>query len=378
MTDSGSARDIVRIAGAGPAGLAAAITLARAGRRVIVHEAHPTVGFRFRRDLQGLENWTSDEDVLDWLRRLGISTDFAALPCRDGTFFDWRGRAHTARSRLPIFYMVERGPEPGSLDRALLKQASELGVELRLGERLDRLEGPGVLALGPRAADAIAVGYHFDTTMRDGFWAICDDELAPKGYAYLLVMNGRGTVKSCMFADFKREALYVGRTVAAFERLAGLTMINAHAHGGVANFRVPTHALSGRHPLVGEQAGFQDALWGFGMRSAIASGVLAARSILDATPYDAAWRRDLLPWQEASLVNRMLYEHCGNRGYAWLLRTQHRLGTRRFLRWLYRPGWVKRLMIAPAGRHFRSRRRDAACSHVDCTCVWCRCAAEYA
>lgn len=58
--------DIVQIAGAGPAGLAAAITLARAGGREVAHEAHPIVGYRFQRDLQGLENRTSEEDVLCW------------------------------------------------------------------------------------------------------------------------------------------------------------------------------------------------------------------------------------------------------------------------------------------------------------------------
>lgn len=261
----------------------------------------------------------------------------------------------------------------------MLAQARSLGAEVRFGSRLDRLDSLGVLALGPRAADAIAVGYHFDTAMPDGFWAICDDDVAPKGYAYLLVMNGRGTVKSCIFADFKRESLYVERSVAAFERLAGLKMIEPRPHGGVGNFRIPASALSGAHPVAGEQAGFQDTLWGFGTRLAIASGVLAARSVLERTDYDALWRRELMPWLQASVVNRALYEHCGNVGYAWLLRAQETVGdARRVLRRLYRPGWVKRLTLPWARAHYRSRRRDAACRHEDCTCTWCRCGGEYA
>lgn len=374
---SASGTQSVHIAGAGPAGLAAAITLARAGRRVVVHEAHPTVGYRFGCDLQGLENWTSDEDVLDMLRRLGIASTFARLPCREGTAFDAWGRAHALRSRAPLFYMVERGPGPRSLDSALLAQARELGVEVRFNSRLERLDGPAVAAAGPRAADAIAVGYHFETTMRDGVWVICDDALAPKGYAYLLVMDGRGTVKTCLFADFRRESIYVERTVAAFGRLIGLKMENARRHGGVANFHLPASALSGRHPVAGEQAGFQDTLAGFGMRFAIISGVLAARSVLEGADYDALWRRELGPWQEASVVNRALYDRAGNSGYAWLLRRQAGGGdARAFLRRLYRPGWVKRLLSGWARAHYRSRRRDAACGHVECTCVWCRCGAN--
>lgn len=47
---------IIRIAGAGPAGIASAITLARIGWRVVVHEAQREVGSRFQGDLQGLES----------------------------------------------------------------------------------------------------------------------------------------------------------------------------------------------------------------------------------------------------------------------------------------------------------------------------------
>jgi flavin-dependent dehydrogenase len=334
----------VQIAGAGPAGLAAAITLAHAGRSVIVHEAQREVGYRFRRDLQGLENWTAPQDVLAELQALGLSTAFDKLPCRRGTVYDPRGRARIVQSDAPIFYLIERGPGTGTLDTALLEQARALGVVIRFNSRLERLEVPAVLAAGPKVPDAIAVGYHFDTAMADGVWVICDDALAPQGYAYLLVMHGKGTVKTCMFSSFKNERVYVERTLEAFRRLVGLEMRNARRHGGIANFRIPPSARAGARPMAGEQAGFQDALWGFGMRLAIRSGVLAARSLIEGEDYDALWQRELRPWIATSIVNRAIYSRLGDRGYPWFLRWAACGDAREFLRRQYRPSSLKRLL----------------------------------
>lgn len=358
LVDVSASERIVEIAGAGPAGLAAAITLARAGRRVVVHEMHNEVGHRFGGDFQGLENWSSETDVLAVLREQGLATDFTALPCHEGTAFDCTGKRYRIESDAPLFYLVERGPGPQTLDSALLRQAQALGVEVRFNSRLRRPDGEAILAAGPRAADAIAVGYHFDTDMANGYWVICDDELAPQGYAYLLVMNGRGTVKSCMFAGLKQQKIYVQRTVEAFQRLVGLEMKNPRPHGGGANFRIPASAYSGPHPQVGEQAGFQDTLWGFGMRLAISSGVLAAQSLLNGEDYDRLWQRALKPQMETAVVNRALYSLLGNRGYGWFLNwiTSHS-DPRRQLGHHYHSSWLKRLLRPWARRRFESRRR---------------------
>ncbi|NOZ54137.1 MAG: FAD-binding protein [Gammaproteobacteria bacterium] len=363
----------VEIAGAGPAGLAAAITLAHAGRQVIVHETQKEVGHRFGGDFQGLENWSTKENVLKVFEGLGLTTDFNAPPGDKCIIYDPKGRSYTIKSDEPLFYLVERGPGPGTLDSALLKQAQSLGIDVRFNSRLREMTGEGILAAGPRAADAIAVGYHFETEMGDGCWAICDNALAPQGYAYLLISNGRGTVKTCMFSGFKQEKRYLQRTVAAFERLVGLEMRNPRPHGGSGNFHIPRSAYSGPHPRVGEQAGFQDTLWGFGMRLAVSSGVLAAQSLLHGESYDRLWQRDLKPQMETSVVNRVLFSLVSNRGFSWFLRhLESRPNLRESLRKHYQSSLPKRLLSPWAKRRYESRRKDVTCDHIDCHCIWCR------
>ncbi|HSE86786.1 MAG TPA: hypothetical protein VLJ79_11225 [Candidatus Binatia bacterium] len=46
------------------------------------------------------------------------------------------------------------------------------------------MDGGGIIAVGPRAADLIAKGIVFETDLKDEAFAIVDDRLSPKGYAY--------------------------------------------------------------------------------------------------------------------------------------------------------------------------------------------------
>lgn len=366
----------VMVVGAGPAGLACAIALARAGRRVVVREWHRNVGARFHDDFQGIENWSDDEDVLDELAAAGIEATFEYHPVSHGTVYDSRGKQYQVRSGQPLFYLVRRGGETGSLDRGLLRQATDVGVEVVFGDRVSAVDGAAVLATGPRRADAIAVGYLFETDLSDGSWLVLDNRLAPLGYAYLLIHRGRGTVASCMFTGFKRQAEYVARTVDFFRERAGLNMRNPRQFGGFANFRLPRTALQGSHAVIGEQAGFQDALAGFGMRYALRSGLLAARSILDGVDYTSLWRRELLPFLRVATVNRFLFNFTGEPGRRLALRKLSEGDAGLVLRRFYRPSAISRFLFPIAWLRYSAALRDPSCNHVDCQCVWCQCRGE--
>jgi flavin-dependent dehydrogenase len=138
--------------------LAAAIVAARAGQKVLVSERHRTVGARFKNDFQGLENWTSLNDVLEEFRAFGIDPAFEATPVFEQVCFGPDGREYRFQSSTPFYYLVRRGPFPGTLDTALLQQALDLGVDVRFRETV-RVPSQGSLAAGgPRRVDAIAIG----------------------------------------------------------------------------------------------------------------------------------------------------------------------------------------------------------------------------
>ena len=86
------------------------------------------------------------------------------------------------------------------------------------------------------------------------------------------------------------------------------------------NFHLKQRATNGHARYVGEAAGFQDYLFGLGIRYALTSGNLAARSILEQRDFDDLWRGELGRKQETSLVNRFLYESGGNFGLSIFVR----------------------------------------------------------
>ena len=78
--------ETIKILGGGIAGLTAAIHLKNAGCDVEVHENKSFCG-KDTHDFQFLENWTSDEDVLDFLRRININTDFYIKPWKEQALY---------------------------------------------------------------------------------------------------------------------------------------------------------------------------------------------------------------------------------------------------------------------------------------------------
>lgn len=367
----------VTVVGAGPAGLTAAISLAKNGYDVNLFEQNNDVGLRFNGDFQGLENWSDEEDTLKILSRIGIKINFLCHPYSgsDGSLYGPKLQKIKIKTSRPLFYLIERGSNDNSLDQGLHKQAEDLGVNILWGKKLESVDSQTtIVGTGPKAADAIAKGMVFKTSLGNMFIGFVNNKIAPKAYAYLLVNNGKATFATCMFEDFKNEKLYYERALRVLKSVIDIDINEPKEFGGFVNFfNEPKISKDNRILYVGENAGFQDALWGFGIKYAMLSGYYAAQSIIHKLNYFELCKKHLIPKLQVSLANRWLFAHLYNTGYNLILNKMKSMDDAiPALRKHYNTSLSKRLIYPIAQRWYKTRLIDKQCMHEHCDCVWCR------
>ena len=348
--------ETINILGAGPAGLTAAITLARAGRSVIVYERAADVGVRHDGDLEAIENWTADDDMRTEFERWGLEVNFRCVPICTGT---WFGPGFRQRVRLqdsqPLIYLVQRGAQPNSLDRGLLAQAQAVGVQVAFG-RPSTPAAVDIVASGYTRPRAYGVGYTFKTSAPNGAYVCYDNALTPKSYSYLAVCEGYGTLVACGLVPQRGLKAVLPRVIAGFRSRIEFDMIEPNYFAACVGLGLPQTAKRAGKLYIGEAAGFQDVFAGFGIRMAMSTGYLAAQSILTGQDYDQLWRTRYGSLMKAAAVNRWLQEAAGNRGYdalLWYMRRNTRAG-RALVSKLYRPMWFTPLLWQVAKRAFPS------------------------
>jgi flavin-dependent dehydrogenase len=331
------------VIGGGPAGCAAALLLARAGRRPILLERSITDGNRL---CGGFLSW----DTLRHLSRLGIDTDTL-------------GAAPIGRVRLVADGRVVEGALPHAaaglsrqrLDAALIAAAGAAGADVRRGARVRRIESSGaghVVCVGadrlPTSRLFLATGkhdlagqardqrgtHHSNVAFRQTLTPLATNPVAgvvelhlfDHGYAGLAPVEG-GRVNLCLVVArsfFNRtggswvQLLAALRTVSpAFATRLDQMRSAEQAPEAIANVpygMVRQNAAAGFFRL-GDQAAVIPSLVGDGIGMALASA-FAATGGDDAPVFQPAFAHQVAPAMRAAGLLRTLSENRIARGAA--------------------------------------------------------------
>ena len=309
---------IIKILGGGISGLTAAINLKYAGLDVEVYERKSFCG-KHTRDFQFLENWTFEENALDLLQDLNIQTNFYFKPWYSLELISPSSKKCFKRTSQPLMYLVKRGSMEDSIDYALQKQAIAAGVPIHFNSKL-KTEEADIIATGTKEPTVIIMGITFPFDHSDKALTLFDDDLSFKFYSYFIVNDKVGEITSINPTARKDHKARLDLTVKRFEELLNFKINTViHRFASTASLFFLNNAKIDNQYLIGEAAGFQDCLAGFGMMYAFKSGYYAARSIIENNDFDRLWKAKMLKPLKASRANRFLFEKLSNEGYEKLV-----------------------------------------------------------
>lgn len=285
----------IRITGAGLSGLTAAINLAKAGFEVEVYEKCSEVGGHYPETAQMLPNWFAEGEVISELEKCNIKINWlnkieeveVYLPNQKIVFYS---------EKIPIGYSVLRGGQ-NSLERNLAKQAQDLGVKIITNFK-NNIDSE-IIATGKD--QLITLGYgqvyqgNFEPNRVKVFFN--PDYTPTLGYCYLFPHHEKvATIK--ISKRISENEIDLKKNLQNFQKeflKKEIKEENFLYHFATQrSFKIPKSAIKGNSLLVGEAAGFQDELFRFGMRYAILSGYLAAKSIIENLDYDQLWKKRFL------------------------------------------------------------------------------------
>ncbi len=254
--------------------------------------------------------------MLQELSEAGIEANFDYTPFKNATFTNTETEMEI-KSQKPFFYLVKRGPFKNSLDCGLKEQALKCGVEINFNSKARETE-VDIVATGPKPGKilrAVDKGIAFSTDAADRIALAANDALAYKGYSYLLIRDGYGCL--CTFVVDKTALVErcFRNTMDFFKGKFQFQIKNPHYVGGIGSYCLNNQFKKEGRMYVGEAAGIQDLLWGFGIRSAIYSGYLAAKSIIDSSDYGKAAKAKFTGYLKASIVNRYYWDKAGEKNY---------------------------------------------------------------
>ncbi len=340
----------IHIMGAGLSGLAAGTILAKAGREVHIHDIRKDSGSRFDGDFQGLENWSFETDFFEQLKEWGLeSSEFKATEFHVIDLIHPDDVITQPKSDRIAFRVVERGTSEHTIDQGLKRQALSAGAKIHYNSRVKE-EDCTIIACGPKGTSAVAYGEIFHTDHPNIVSFQLNDKLAPGAYSYLIIIDGVGLICTCLWRKQRKTDRFLNETIVWYEKnYPNLNRKPIKRVGGKGDFTINRNYKQDGRYYVGESGGLQDFMWGFGMRMAVWSGVLAAKDILGECDYEVEVRKQLMPYVRTSVANRWLMNRVGDRAFkimcnSWMRSQKRHSDGLIWIGKLFRPTIFKRIL----------------------------------
>ena len=229
------------------------------------------------------------------------------------------------------------------------RQALAAGATIHYKSRVKE-EDCTIIACGPKGTSAVAYGEIFKTSHANHIAFQLNDKLAPGAYSYLIIVDGVGLICTCLWRKQSKSERFLNETIAWYEKhYPNLDRTPIKRVGGKGDFTINQRYKQDGRYYVGESGGLQDFMWGFGMRMAVWSGVLAAKDILGECDYEVEVRKQLLPYVRTSVANRWLMNRVGDGMFKrmcrkWMKDQKKRGDGLVWIGKLFRPRWYKTLL----------------------------------
>ena len=335
----------IHIAGGGIAGMSAAIYLSKKSVPVTIFEKRSNIGQSRHGDYEGLENWIFDENTPLFFKNIGFDLSKINLhPISEFKVHCENKSPLLVRSKKPFFSLVKRGPLDGDFDNQLYQQCKESGVKFRFN--VNASDKCDIIATGSRKASAFVRGSSFRTNLKNQVHLLLGEKFSPKGYAYLIIHNGHGTIATAFKKVMKSNNDYLNSCKEYFKKI-DIPITDEKDFGSRGSFAFSSGKIS--KPIrVGEAGGFQDYLFGFGMKMSMMSGYFAGLYMNEEKTNAKLLLKTINKKRRISFLNRVLYERLNDENMYYLaqkfshsniplsiLMEAYKWNFKTFFKWLY-------------------------------------------
>lgn len=286
------------ILGAGPAGLSAAIKLLDCGHSVNVIEQTKSIGGFIGLDIQAIRNYGRDEGILTKFRKEGIDFKHANKILKIVKLSPSYKSDIIFSESEPLFYTFIRGTNKNSLENQLADKVISMGGDITLGQK-GKISSADIIACGSKfSPEGMIYGAVFENSNFDSNTVLqfLGSRFAG-GYGYIAPYSKKLTTVA--LTTFSKQSFgllekqfenFVKKEKLVVDLLKNASLV--HKYAGHGHFNIPDTAVHKNKLFVGGAAGFVDPARGFGIKYAILSGILAAKSINDGVNYDSLWKKE--------------------------------------------------------------------------------------